>query len=66
VLLVTDGITGRRTTTGVFGLAGVQAAVDGTSSPTAAATAMAVLQAVSDSWTEPLEDDGTVVVLCVV
>jgi serine phosphatase RsbU (regulator of sigma subunit) len=66
VLLVTDGITGRRTATGEFGIAGVQAAVDGTSSPTAAATAMAVLQAVSDSWTEPLEDDGTVVVLCVV
>ncbi|MDQ3734810.1 MAG: hypothetical protein M3400_12615 [Actinomycetota bacterium] len=25
----------------------------------------AILRAVSDSWREPLEDDGTVVVLCV-
>ena len=66
ILLVTDGVTDRRTTTGVFGIEGVQAAVDGSSSPTAAATAMALLQAVSDSWAEPLEDDGTVVVLCVV
>ena len=48
VLLVTDGVTGRRTNTGVFGLDGIQAAVDGADSPTAPATAMAVLQAVSD------------------
>ena len=65
VMLVTDGVTGRRTKTGVFGIGGIQAAVAGAGSPTAAATAMAVLQAVSDSWAEPLEDDGTVVVLCV-
>jgi hypothetical protein len=26
---------------------------------------MAILQAVTDCWSEPLEDDGTVVVLCV-
>jgi len=26
---------------------------------------MAILQAVTDCWREPLEDDGTVVVLCV-
>jgi hypothetical protein len=31
----------------------------------AAATAMAILQAVTDCWREPLEDDGTVVVLSV-
>ena len=49
----------------MFGIGGIQAAVAGAGSPTAAATAMAVLQAVSDSWAEPLEDDGTVVVLCV-
>jgi hypothetical protein len=30
-----------------------------------AATAMAILQAATDCWREPLEDDGTVVVLCV-
>jgi hypothetical protein len=32
---------------------------------TAAATAMAIQQAVTSSWTEPLEDDATVVVLAV-
>jgi len=35
-------------------------------STTAAGTAMAILQAVVASWDEPLEDDGTVVVVCVV
>ena len=65
VLLVTDGVTDRRTDTGVFGIDGIQAAIDGAGSPTAPATAMAVLQAVSESWAEPLEDDGTAVVLCV-
>ena len=65
LLLVTDGITGRHTESGVFGLEGIQRALDSLQCPTAAATAMAILHAVSDCWKEPLEDDGTVVVLCV-
>jgi len=66
VILVTDGITQRRIEGGGrFGIAGIRSAVAGLEQPTAAATAMAILQAVSDSWKEPLEDDGTVVVLCV-
>ena len=62
--MVTDGITDRRTASGVFGFAGLLRAVEGVSYPTAASTAMAILDAVSNSWKEPLEDDGTVVVLC--
>jgi len=66
VIFVTDGITHRRIEGGGrFGLAGLRAAVASVAQPTAAGTAMAILQAVSDSWKEPLEDDGTVVVLCV-
>jgi serine phosphatase RsbU (regulator of sigma subunit) len=64
LVLVTDGITGRRTEGGgIFGEDGIRAALAGLESPTAAASAMAILQAVTDCWREPLEDDGTVVVL---
>jgi serine phosphatase RsbU (regulator of sigma subunit) len=66
VILVTDGITQRRIEGGgQFGIEGIRRAVADVENPTAAATAMAILQAVSDCWQEPLEDDGTVVVLCV-
>ena len=66
LILVTDGITGRRTEGGgTFGIEGIRRAVAEVENPTAAATAMAILQAVTDCWREPLEDDGTVVVLCV-
>ena len=66
LVLVTDGITERKTEGGGrFGIEGIRAAVEGVGTPTAAATAMAILQAVTDCWREPLEDDGTVVVLCV-
>ena len=66
LILVTDGITGRRTEDGgVFGIEGLRRAVAEVENATAAATAMAILQAVTDCWREPLEDDGTVVVLCV-
>ena len=66
LILVTDGITQRRTEDGgQFGIAGIRRAVAAVQTPTAAATAMAILQAVTASWSEPLEDDGTVVVLCV-
>jgi serine phosphatase RsbU (regulator of sigma subunit) len=66
LILVTDGVVGRRTEDGGrFGIDGIRGAVDEVQNPTAAATAMAILQAVTDCWREPLEDDGTVVVLCV-
>jgi serine phosphatase RsbU (regulator of sigma subunit) len=66
VILVTDGITERHTEGGGrFGIEGIRRAVAELENPTAAATAMAILQAVTDCWREPLEDDGTVVVLCV-
>jgi serine phosphatase RsbU (regulator of sigma subunit) len=66
LILVTDGITERRTEGGGrFGIEGIRRAVEELQDPTAAATAMAILQAVTDCWREPLEDDGTVVVLCV-
>ena len=66
LILVTDGITERRTEDGGrFGLEGIRRAVKDLENPTAAATAMAILQAVTDCWREPVEDDGTVVVLCV-
>ncbi len=64
LILVTDGITERRTETGGrFGLNGIRGAIEGVESATAAASAMAILQAVSDCCRDPLEDDGTVVVL---
>jgi serine phosphatase RsbU (regulator of sigma subunit) len=66
LVFVTDGITERRVEGGGrFGIDGIRRAVEEVQSPTAAATAMAILQAVTDCWREPLEDDGTVVVLCV-
>jgi serine phosphatase RsbU (regulator of sigma subunit) len=66
LILVTDGITERHTEGGgTFGIEGIRRAVAEVENPTAAATAMAILQAVTDCWREPLEDDGTVVVLCV-
>jgi len=64
LVLVTDGITERRTDGGGrFGLDGIREALEGLESPTAAATAMAILQAVTACCRDPLEDDGTVVVL---
>jgi len=66
LILVTDGITQRRTQGGgKFGIDGIRRAVTAAEHPTAAATAMAILQAVTDCWREPLEDDGTVVVMSV-
>ena len=66
VILVTDGIVERRTEGGGrFGVEGVRHAMASVEYPTAAATAMAILQAVTSCWREPLEDDGTVAVLAV-
>ncbi|MDQ3722364.1 MAG: SpoIIE family protein phosphatase [Actinomycetota bacterium] len=66
VILVTDGVTERRIDGGgVFGVDGIRNALAAIENPTAAATARAILQAVTDCWREPLEDDGTVAVLAV-
>jgi len=66
LVLVTDGIVGRHLQRGgTFGVAGLRRAVREASAPTAAATAMAVQQAVRSAWAEPLEDDATLVVLAV-
>jgi serine phosphatase RsbU (regulator of sigma subunit) len=64
VVLVTDGITERRVEGGgTLGTDGIRDALAQVESPTAAASAMAVMKAVTDSSREPLEDDGTVLVL---
>jgi serine phosphatase RsbU (regulator of sigma subunit) len=66
LILVTDGVTNRKVDGGgTFGVEGIRKAVADSESATAAATAMAILQGVTECWREPLEDDGTVVVLCV-
>jgi serine phosphatase RsbU (regulator of sigma subunit) len=66
LVLVTDGITERTVEGGGhFGVDGLRRAVQAAEAPTAAATAMAVQQAVTTCWTEPLEDDATLVVLAV-
>jgi serine phosphatase RsbU (regulator of sigma subunit) len=66
LVLVTDGVTGRRVEGGGrFGVDGLRRAVAQAPSPTAAATAMAITRAVTDCWSQPLEDDATVVVVAV-
>lgn len=66
LILVTKGITERKMHNGhLFGAEGIRQALAQTDSPSAAATAMAIQQAVTNSWREPLEDDGTVVVLAI-
>ena len=66
LILVTNGIVKRRIEGGgTFGVDGLERALERAESPTAAATAMAIQQAVTDCWREPLEDDATVVVMAV-
>jgi serine phosphatase RsbU (regulator of sigma subunit) len=66
VILITDGITERRTEDGGrFGVEGIRRELVNVETPTAAATAMAILQGVAECWREPLEDDGTVAVLAI-
>jgi len=50
---------------GTFGVEGLRDALDRADNPTAASTAMAIQQAVTDCWREPLQDDGTVVVMAI-
>jgi serine phosphatase RsbU (regulator of sigma subunit) len=66
LILVTDGITERRTKGGGrFGADGLQTAVAAAPDVSAAATTMAIQRAVASAWKEPLEDDATVVVLAI-
>jgi len=66
LVLVTDGITHREVEGGgTFGLDGLRRAVRDAPAVTAAATAMAIQHAVTSCWTEPLQDDATIVVLAV-
>ena len=66
LILVTDGIIERTMEGGgTFGLEGISHALDQADSPTAASTAMAIQQAVTDCWREHVEDDATVVVMAV-
>jgi serine phosphatase RsbU (regulator of sigma subunit) len=66
VVLLTDGILRRSVRGGgEFGVDGLRRAVASADAATAAATAMAIQRAVTDSWTQPLEDDATLVVLAV-
>jgi serine phosphatase RsbU (regulator of sigma subunit) len=66
LILVTDGIIERRMEGGgTFGVDGLKEALERTHSTSAASTAMAIQQAVSDCWREPLEDDATVVVMAI-
>jgi len=66
LILVTDGVTDRRIQGGGrFGVEGLKRALSEADDPTAASTAMAITQAVTDCAREPLEDDATVVVMTI-
>jgi serine phosphatase RsbU (regulator of sigma subunit) len=66
LILLTDGVISRRMEGGgTFGVQGLAEALERADSPTAASTAMAIQQAVTDCWREPLEDDATVVVMAI-
>ncbi len=66
LILVTDGIVDRQVEGGgTFGVDGLRLALERAESPTAASTAMAIQQAVTDCWREPLQDDATIVVMAV-
>ncbi len=66
LVLYTDGITERFVKGGGrFGVDGMQRAVQAAGATTAAATAMAIQDAVTSAATDPLQDDATLVVLAV-
>jgi AcrR family transcriptional regulator len=66
LILVTNGIVKRRMEGGgTFGVDGLRRSLERADSPTAASTALAIQQTVTDSWREPLDDDATVVVMAV-
>jgi len=66
LILVTDGIIERKLEGGgTFGVDGIRQALERSASTSAASTAMAIQHAVTECWSEPLEDDATVVVMAV-
>jgi serine phosphatase RsbU (regulator of sigma subunit) len=66
LILVTDGVVNRRVQGGgTFGVDGLKQALERTDSTSAASTAMAIQQSVTECWREPLEDDATVVVMAI-
>jgi serine phosphatase RsbU (regulator of sigma subunit) len=66
LLLLTNGILDRQVEGGAtFGLEGVRRALREAPVATAAATVMAIQHAITRQWTEPLEDDATLIVLAV-
>jgi serine phosphatase RsbU (regulator of sigma subunit) len=66
LILATNGILNRKLEGGGrFGVEGIRRSLERATLRTAAATAMAIQQTVTDSWKEPLDDDGTVVVMAV-
>lgn len=66
LILLTDGVISRRMEGGgKFGVEGLTEALKRADNPTAASTAMAIQQAVTDCWREPLEDDATAVVMAI-
>ena len=66
LILLTDGIIERRVEGGGhFGVEGVSQALKAAESRSAASTALAIQQAIADSWDEPLDDDATVLVMAV-
>jgi serine phosphatase RsbU (regulator of sigma subunit) len=66
LVLYTDGITERFVKGGGrFGVDGMQRAIHAAGAPTAAATAMAIQDAVMSAATDPLQDDATLLVLAV-
>ena len=66
LILVTDGIVERKMEGGgTFGVEGIKQALERAENPTAPSTVMAIQQAVTECWREPLEDDATVVVMAV-
>lgn len=66
LILLTDGVIQRKMEGGgTFGVDGIKRAIERAQNPTAASTAMAIQQAVTECWEEPLEDDATILVMAI-
>jgi AcrR family transcriptional regulator len=63
LILHSDGITARKTPDGLFGLDGIERAVQSAPGRSAAAIARAIQEAVLSAAVDPLQDDAAVVVL---
>jgi serine phosphatase RsbU (regulator of sigma subunit) len=66
LILVTNGVIDRKLEGGgTFGVEGIKEAVQRAENATAASTAMAIQQGVTECWRGPLEDDATIVVMAI-